>query len=247
MNTSKANTKNDARYRARTALLSALTLAGLVGAVPGALAQCNCEFKVQAGKEVTLTEDVTYDCFKVDGVLNIAAGVTLTLDGDPCAESKVDGFINLLGSGSVLAFSSNNHTVSGSGLIDGRHNSARIDIMSAITVTIGADLTVHGAMQIRAVSGTFDNDGLVEADNAATNDDTLECYSGTFAGSGEYKVATSGATLKFDSGISDTGLAADFTVGGGTLDIDEEVVTTGNLTFTGGTISVAANKTFQAS
>ncbi len=181
---------------------------------------------------------------------NGATGYMLEVGDQDGRTSTVDGTVLLSDDTSKLEFDYA-HTVStsDSGDIDGAHNSARIDITGANdTVTISSGVTVHGAMQIRAGSGTFDNDGLVEADAAAENDNTIECYDGTFAGgSGTYKVATSGATLKFASGITADSMSAAFDVGGGTLDMDDDDVdTSGGLTFTDGTIDVAAGARFEA-
>ncbi len=242
MNTSQPNTKSDSTYRNRTTLLSVLALAALLAGAPGALADCDCVCE-QIDSYRVLTAPTDWPCVDVaGGATLVIEGCTLTLTGN--CTSTIEGSILLSTSSSTLAFT-NNHTVSGDGDIDGQHNSARINITSAVTVTIGANLTVHGSMEIQAGSGTLDNDGLVEGDD---DGGTLTCYSGTFAGSGVYKVAWPGATLNFASGIDDTGLAADFRVGNATatLDIDEDICSTGDLSFTGGTINVAAGKSFKA-
>lgn len=54
-----------------------------------------------------------------------------------------------------------------------------------------------------------------------------------------------GGILRFSSAY--TGLSCAFALSAGTLDIDENVCTTGNLNFTGGQIDVAAGKSFKAS
>jgi hypothetical protein len=122
-----------------------------------------------------------------------------------------------------------------------------------ITVASGKTLTNHiqitGAMQIQASGATFVNDGIVEANHSDTDNDKLTCYSGTFAGNGDahgtYKVSDPNSTLWFFTGITDaTDLESNFEVTAGTLDIDTDVWTSGDLTFTGGTIDVAAGASF---
>ena len=179
--------------------------------------------------------------------LDIRTNQTLTLNNGSSEDSVIAGTLDLEASGSELEFTTNNHQISGAGKIDGSSDSARLRISSAITVTVSQHTSVTGAMEIRAGSGTLDNDGTVEADNAGAGNSTLTCFDGTFAGSGEYKVSTVGATMQFSSGISDTGMAADFTMTAGTLDVNEEVVTTGEYSQTGGTLDVVAGKKFQAS
>ncbi len=253
MNTLNPNTKNTAvRDRRipravsdapRPLLPVALAALALAAWMPRALA---CDIEVGSGSTVRLDGNFTVDCVKVAaGGWLIIEGGTLTLNGDGGpTTSIVDGHIVLESCTSVLKISDNNHTFEGNGYIDGQCDTAQIQIGSGLTLT--NEVTVCGSLQIRAGSGTLDNDGLVEA-----NDDggTLTCYEGTFAGSGEYKVAWPGATLKFSSGIDDTGLAAAFTVGNATalLDIDEDVVSSkaAGLSFTAGTINVAPTKMFQ--
>ncbi len=180
----------------------------------------------------------------VDGLVGIAGGGVLRLSGG--GTTPVNGRIELLGPLALIEIADNDHTFAGDGRIIGRSNSAAIDIANGLTAT--SEIIVEGALRIRAGSGTFHNSGLVEAIHAAPGDDTLELYSGSFSGSSaaEYKVATPGATLAFCAGITITGSKGDVTVGGGTLNIHEDVCTTGNLSFTGGTINVAPGKTFKA-
>jgi hypothetical protein len=188
------------------------------------------------------------DTIEVYGTLNIAAGAKLTLDGSESSTSYVSGAgkVYLLGSGSELSFTSNNHTVSHSGT-PGEIIGCHINVKITITIVITIEIKITGSMEIQASGGTFVNDGIVEANRNGASDNMLTCYSGTFTGSGTYKVSVSGATLKFVLGITATGLATDFVVPAGTLDIDEDVTTSGDLNFTGGTINVAANKTLSIS
>lgn len=207
-----------------------------------------CGISVAQDSTTYINGDVTTDCVEIasGGRLVITDTGTLTLTGDPNSVSTINGWIDLDDCGARLVFSAD-HTLSGSGYIAGHCGTARVELLNAITLTVSSGFTIQGALEIRAGSGTLDNDGLVEANHCCAGNTTLTCYSGTFTGSGEYKVSVSGCTLKLDLGISDTNLAADFTVTNGTLDIDEEVITSGNYEQTGGTLDVAVGKKFQAS
>lgn len=209
---------------------------------------------VCSGMTYNVTEDTTWDTVDVQGKLYVQDNCTLTLQnnnnnlggGAGNDHSVIDDTIYLTGSGSTLNFTRSNHEIGGDGKITGQDNDAIISISDSNTLTINSGATVEGSLLIHAGSGTFDNDGVVEANHSCTDDDILACYSGTFTGNGVYKASISGGALWFSLGITDaTGLDTDFDVTGGVLDIDTDVWTTGDLTFTGGTISVANGVSFK--
>jgi hypothetical protein len=215
-----------------------------------------CHLEVPLHHTTTLTQDAAYCCLEVYGMLNINAGVTLTLNGDGCATSTVDGTVNLQGARSVLRFHKTSHNLTGDGSIVGKSNTAGIDICSAITVTSSVD--VVGALQIRADNGASSGgefkvgaSGVVNADGSQT-DKNLVLYDGKFSGEcgGVYQVGGSGATLQFSSGITFTqagGMFADIIGTAGTLDIDEIVSTYGHFSATEGvTINVDDDMSFTA-
>ena len=249
MNARRNNPYHNVNARRRNALLSAALLGALgpvlCAGVAGALSDPDDDCYTVSGTWI-ITGTVSKKCVDVTstGTIIITSTGTLILTGGAKSTSTIDGTIELTG---TLKITQNNHTLSGQGQIEGQANSARIQVTDNLTLT--SSITVRGALEIRAGSGTFQNDGVVKADDATTTGsrDQLTLFTGTFNGCGEYKVDTSGATLQFRSGITATGLAADFTVSNGALDVDENVTTTGDLSFTGGAISVASGKTFQAS
>ena len=189
--------------------------------------------------------------------LNIEAQRQLTLDHDngPAGDTEIAGTVNLNYDSeneyfSTLEFRDSNQAVSGSGSIKGWGNTCRLSISTSNTLT--NETTIEGSMQIRAGSGTFQNNGTVEANHYDDDDDTLTLYSGTFSGGTStcnegYKVTESLATLLIGVGSPTiTSLSADFFIEDGTLDIQASVATTGGMRFTGGTISVNAGCSFTA-
>lgn len=242
MTAHKSNVNSNYATSPRNRRLALAALVPLFCCVSAA-AQC---LEVKAGPCEPISADRTVDCLKidVDGCLKIAANVTLTISGNtPHDRSTVDGTIILDGAAATLKIIQADHTLSGQGELIGKSNTARIQVTGNLTLT--SSITIDGSLEIRAGSGEFVNNGLVLANHATANDDHLVVYSGTFKGSGAYQVDTSGATLRFDTGITvDTGFACDFNVVGGTLDIEQDVQTSGDLSFSGGTIRVAAGKSF---
>jgi hypothetical protein len=172
------------------------------------------------------------------------------IDLDDGTDHQIAGDIWLLpgaklhfgGNASVSPYNSTN------GEIEGWDNEDAL-----ITVAAGKTLTNHiqitGSLQIQAADATFVNDGIVEANHEDIDDDTLTCYSGTFAGDGDahgtYKVSYPDSKLLFDTGATATGLESDFEVTAGLLDIDINVWTSGDLSFTAGTIDVAGGVSFK--
>lgn len=247
MNICKTNSNDDRPHRSRDCLCAALATLGLLVCTPRVVADCACDINVPQGTLVTIVGDLTANCMKVDGTLLIASG-TVTLTGNGCATSKIDGTVILQRTAPLifgsLAFTTNDHVLKGDGAIVGQDNVTRIQVSGGLTLT--SDITIAGALQIHAGAGTFKNTGLVQADDGTANSDTLVLASGTYTGSGEWKAASADAFLRFGFAVTATKLTGDFTVSRGTLDIDADVCTTGNLTFTGGKIDVAAGKSFKA-
>lgn len=234
--------------QARGAILSMVFFAGLVSfATP--VRAC-----ITINGTLTISGTLTASCVKVrsGGKINIASGGILILTGNHGSTSRIDGDIFLQASSAVIEIKDNDHTFSGSGEIIGQANGAEIREKFGQTrqLTLDTDLTVRGALKFKL---DLVNNGLVWADDATTagSRDTLELFSGTFTGSGEWRVqrfrGVNTAILKFAAGITATGLTGDFTVRANTvLDIDDSVTTTGDLTFDGGKIEVAPSKAFTA-
>lgn len=177
----------------------------------------------------------------VDGVIIVKSGGRLELNA--CATSSNDGLIDLVQASATIRISAETHTINGSGSILGRLDSVAIQLSSGAALT--NQTTIGGSLKIEPVAGAtgtcFSNStgGVV-----ATAGGTLLVNSHVLgSGSGEWRVTGSGATLEFDCGS--TSLSGNFTVSAGTLKIDASVCTSGNLTFSGGKIQVAAGKSFQ--
>lgn len=210
---------------------------------------------VSVSGTLTLTgATFTTDCIAVQaaGRIYIGSGATLVLTGRAGCTSTIDGKVILQTASSALEIKTCDHLFTGSGEIVGRSNSATIRQAAGQTrqLTIDRKLTVRGALKFKI---DLVNNGLVWADDgiAAGSRDTIELYSGTFTGSGEWRVrrynGTHIATLKIASGAVATALAGPIAVGGSALlDIDEDLTTSGDLDFTGGTIEVAPGKAFTA-
>ena len=194
--------------------------------------------------------------FSLDGQATIVGGgcraapASLVLANG--GSSTVNGTVSLENCASAIVIEASDHTLTGTGTIVGKSNPGGLDnaarIVLSDSVALTSEILVVGALQIRANTGTFVNNGLVEANDASVTGsrDTLTLYSGTFAGTGEYTVNTSGANLDFGLGVAAVDLETDFTVGAGTLNFAETVRTSGDLTFTSGTITVNADKSFTA-
>ena len=227
----------------RTLRLAFAALVPLFWTVSAA-AEC---LEVKSGENVEIAEDRTVECVTIaaTGSLTIKTSITLTIAGTAGhSASTVDGTLVLEGADSTLKITQSDHTLNGQGELIAKSNTARVQITGNLVLT--SEITIEGALQIRAGSGTFSNSGLVHANRNATPW-MLTLYSGTFDGAGEYRVSTnSSAVLGFRAGVTATGLTGQFTVSNGTLDIDEDVTTTGDLVQTGGMIDVAPNKTFTA-
>ncbi len=185
-----------------------------------------------------------------DATLLIATAKTLEIGDGTDQDSTVNGTVILAVSGSVLKMTESRN-IDGSGEIIGQHNLAEITDAASEVLTIGTNLTVRGALKV-----TMDmvNNGLVWANDGTTigTRDTLELFSGTPSGSGEWKAVRSmggnDAFLLFS--VSATGLTGDFTVGHANsmlhIEDDVDVCTTGDLTFDGGAIKADPGGSFKA-
>lgn len=181
---------------------------------PSAVAR-PCGINVESGQLKTVCSNQEHKCINVDanGILDICGATTLTLTGPH--SSTVDGEVNLLGSGSRLAFTTRDHTVSGSGTIDGQNDGAAI-VIDGVTLT--SEMNIAGAMVITdgAGAGTFLNDGAVIANASGGTLDLQVTTIDDTAGSCRWKVKSSStARLLFTE--EPAALAGDFCVENGIL------------------------------
>jgi hypothetical protein len=236
-----ARTNSAVVRRLLPAALAALAIAAGTPRVPA------CGIELGAGSTMSLYGNFTVDCVGVatGARLFIMAG-TLTLTGCGGQDtSAVDGRVILNGPTSVLRIASNDHTLTGQGYVQGRHNFARIEIGSARTVNSG--ITIEGMLQICPAPGasntTFVNasGGRVRANTAGT----LDVAPDVVLGAGDWQVSASGsAVLQFTTGSHCLG--GDFEVDAGRLNILADVCTSGVLNFQAGEIDVAAESKFSA-
>ena len=204
---------------------------------------------------ITASNGLTIDAVSGDctdpGLLNVDGAGTVDLTGGGTSQT-IDGTLQLSVSGSTLSITTNGCTIDGSGKIEGRNNAARIEIAAEDNpgISLISSIDIVGALEIAGLSaegkttGTFTNSGIVDADGAS-DDKRIIVVSGTIDGGGTWRVSASDAEIQFD--VAATGLTGIFDIDAGTLDINENVTTTGDLDFTGGTIDVAPTKAFQAS
>ena len=175
--------------------------------------------------------------------LNIQASQKLTLDDTAGSKTTIAGTLNLQGSGSELAFTSNSQTIDGAGKIVGQNNAAKITVSDGETLT--NDATIEGKLAItdNTINGTFLNHGIVHANVAGT----LEISTNSFDDDSTalWKIsASSSAILKIDAtSTTKAVLEGDFEI----FDDGKLVVgspgfeTTGSLVWKGGTIDVASS------
>ncbi len=179
------------------------------------------------------------------GILRISGGGTHTIDETICLSTST----------SLLDITSD-ATFSGSGMVDGQHDDAKIKIAAGTTFTIASgtpDFTLQGSMKIEGLTGkgnpgTLDNDGLVHANDPSG---TIHLMANTRlnGSSGEFKAsAFDTAVLQFSRAHPQSGpncvLSAAFTVDDcATLDIDADQRTSGNFTCgaNGGTVDDASD------
>jgi hypothetical protein len=242
MNVFHVSVKNGPLIRRQRVLSTVVAILGVVSCVTSARA---CNLTVGSGETRSIcTGSLVTDCVDVaaTGRIEICGGYALILTGSGGNNvSTINGSIELegAGTGAVLGIITNDHTLAGSGQIIGEDPDATIQISSGLTLT--STTTIEGALQI--ITGTFMNNGTVEA-NGPNPGGVLDINPDVLGGSGNWKVTHSNATLRFTTGS--TSLTGDFLVSAGTLDILDDVETTGDLTFSGGQIYVAANKRFVA-
>lgn len=176
-----------------------------------------------------------------DGTLDVsAAGGVLLLTGG--GTHIVHGTINLADvSTTTLRITTNDITLAGDGVIVGNGNTnSKIEIH---TKTFTNRMTIRGKLTITkdTTAGKFVNEGLVHA-NATDAGSILALLENTYerGEGGEYKVSQANSTLRFGAVANPTatatGLQSDFTVEAGTLDANVDVITSGNMYYTGGTI-----------
>jgi hypothetical protein len=252
MNARRNNPYHNVNARRRNALLSAALLAapGLVLCAGSGRAALTADDDCYTVSGVwTITGKVSKECVNVTstGTIIITPTGTLCLGGGGKSTSTIDGEIRLSGTLKITA----DHTLVGSGSVDGQANSAAIEVTGGKTLT--STTTIEGNLQITEPSGgaastTFVNGsgGVVRANNASG---TLEINVDSLGVSaGDWECSASSGSLKLNYGISAGTHSGDVTVSDGTLDVDESFTTTGDLTLSeGAAIDVAAGETFQAS
>jgi phage baseplate assembly protein gpV len=222
----------------------AVAMIGVLSQVTAARA---CNLVVDPNERRVLSGGIfVTDCVDVaaTGTLVIDPNTALALNSNGGNnQSPINGAIQLTDSSSALGIIINDHEFTGSGTITGLDPGAKIVIgVGAAAITLTSEVDIEGTLQI--LNGTFINNGTVEA-NADTEGYWLEIYPDVLGGSGDWKVTTSAyAELWFRTGS--TLLTGNFTVSNGTLNIDENIETTADLTFSGGQIEVAANRRFVA-
>lgn len=188
----------------------------------------------------------------VDANLTINTNGVLIVTGDGETSDIASGYYIQInganGSPGELRFTGD-HTVQGDGTIIGTSNYALLRIADGKTLT--SEVQIHGGLVINEVSGnaTFYNKDEVQADGLNL---TLEVATDTIrddTGNRWYVVTEPTATLRFsDDATGNNKLVGNFDLNAGTLDIWDDVTTSGTLDAAPNTtINVAAGKTFQAS
>ena len=249
MNTKRMNRPRKRAWSAGTAAAATL---GLLWAAAPARAQravdCDtsaCDVCVDSGTE-EIDHGVVTNCFEVaaGAILNITADGTLTVRGTgDQKKSLVNGTVNLLGNGvnvATLAFTNNDHTITGSGIIDGQDDDAVISMSVDVTpLTSYVDITGH--LEITG-AGDFANAGRVIADNpSGTLDITVSGGVTDVAGTGSctatarWKVDASWAVLRFNQDMEcpSAELLGDFYAKQGRIAFGEDNVTTADVDTTG--------------
>lgn len=184
------------------------------------------------------------------GLLHVSGAGRVDLTGG-AGTNTINGEMRLDNASAELRITSPNNTVilSGSGMVKGTVSGAKVKINQS--VTFDNRCTIQGILEITkvalATSTTFVNGsgGLVHANVSGLlriNPDALG------AGAGDWQVSTSAsAILRFS--VGNASQSGDVTVSNGTLDVQADFTTSGDLYLSGNgtTISVSAGKTFQAS
>lgn len=169
-------------------------------------------------------------------------GSTLILS-NAGAKHVIDGVLALPNNGSVLQITGGHTVICGTGRIVGGDDSAAIKIATGLTVQM--ETTIQGHLRIEDISGAngvFINNGLVDA-NA---NGTITCDDLKFRGSGQWRISHPNGEIEFEPGVDATKLATDFHIRTGTLDVQDNVITSGHLHWLDGAIVVASGKEFRA-
>jgi len=206
-----------------------------------------------AATDTTLTIGGTGRGLKVEpmGVIQVNQADTKTgllILQNSNARHVIEGRLTLDKANSELRINTYSTVIAGGGRIVGENSTARIGVDA---VELKCESTVEGALTIEGpggsgTTGTFINDGLVHA-NRTSSPWIIACDDVIFKGSGEYRVGSnSSSEINFEPGVQATTMAANFTDGGGTLDMDDDVITTGHFSFVSGTLEVASGKVFEA-
>jgi hypothetical protein len=182
--------------------------------------------------------DALADHVDVDSGVAITfnSGGVLRMDGSSASTSTFgsNARFDLPASGAAyLRLEDNDHTFSGGLSINGVSNGSVFDTdpSGSATLTIESGVLIEGSMQLKS---NLVNNGVVRASrNTGASDSTLELYSGTYTGSGTWEAKTTpGAILRFESGVTATGLTGPFDIQDGAfLEIGADVYTTGTMTF----------------
>lgn len=226
-----------------TPLLAVLPLLGLLSAPVQAC--------ITVSGTLRISGTLTTNCVVVNtnGTIIIENGGTLVLTGTWGDVSTVnsDGSIVLAGATSQLRFTTNNHTVCGSGCIRGLHEEGGIYIPEGVTLT--NTTTISGALRIHG-PGNFVNQGIVDANSngvlriavTGTLDDTA----------GDRWMATAAnSILSFESALgtisTDGKLSGNFIISGAaTAEIENHEAglrTEGRLEMSNGLLDVQENLT----
>jgi hypothetical protein len=210
-----------------------------------------------SGQTCYVTTNTTWDTANIQGTLNIQPGYTLTLQNDNNNlghgagndHSVVDGTVNLQASGTygVLAFEENDHELAGSGSIIGADDNCQI-MLGNDYLDLTSSITIRGALAIvesgSQTDTSFINNGTVSANLASgTLELAVDYLDDGTCSTGNWTVSASSAVLQF--GVGSTLLSGNFSISNGTLDIDADVWTEGDMSFTGGTIDVADGASFK--
>jgi hypothetical protein len=181
------------------------------------------------------------------GTLNIQTGMKLTLDGDG-GTSKVSGTgeLRLLGSGSVLAFTTHDHAISYEstpGEITGANSSALITLAGA-SQSLTSNITISGQLSITEDTSSGDPMGtsFVNSDEVRANAaGTLDISVDSCSGSGNWRAETSGdAVLQFDL-TNPSSLTGDFYLSSGKV----KLITGTQISTSGDLAEFAADTSFE--
>lgn len=206
---------------------------------------------IPAAKTCTITssgtaaEVIDVESGLSDGLLQINIGAKLAL-GASGSTSTVDGklLFHTGGSGDDAELViKNDLTINGSGSIEGNLSAGLITYATTnYRLTIDGTVVLSGEVTVEC---KFTNSATVEANSTSG---VFVLASGSIPqGNGDWKVTDADAKLRFQDSATGGALSGDFIIGG-TLDIDQNVYTTGDLTLQeDGVIEVASGMRFKAS